>query len=207
MKLAPFSEQWLAPFRSSPYSLRFELGGETFGNDAPVPRFVQAFGRATEVAQEVFDGSRQMFGIVAAHPDSAIDIFAPAEDGFEALAAAGFRLEPVIEWEAAMWPDQIEEEDRQTCRWRAYDLSGDAVQRDVLLWCSISYEMAVRPKAPVASFLVDFNRNILLHVYDDRGMDVTALDREVLLHTYRSRDAWLLDYDRKRMIEAFSEAA
>ncbi len=188
MKPASFSDQWLAPFRSSPYSLRFELGGETFGNEAPVPRFLQAFGRATEIAQEVFENSRQNFGVVAAYPNSADDIFAPAEDGFEALAAAGFTLEPMHEWQAPMWPDQAEEEDRMPCRWRAYDLGGDIVQRDVLLWCAISLEMAVVPKAPVSSFLADFDRNILLHVYDDRGMDVTALDREVLLRTYRGRD-------------------
>lgn len=201
--MTTISKRWLEPFRSSCYSLRFELGGETFGNDAPVPRFVQAFGRATEVAQEVFASSRQMFGIVAAFPNSAEDMFAPAGDGFEALAAAGFSREPISRWQAPMWPDQIEEEDRLQCRWRAYDLTGDAVQRDVLLWCAISYEMTITPKAPVSSFLVDFDRNIVLHVYDDRGMDVTALDREVLMPTYRSRQSWLLMYDRERISEAF----
>jgi len=154
----------------------------------------------------VFENSRQMFGIVAAFPDSANDLFAPAGDGFEALAGAGFTLEPMSEWQAPMWPDQLEEEDRWPCRWRSYDLAGDTVQRDVLLWCAISREMAITPKAPVSSFLADFDRNILLHVYDDRGMDVTALDREVLLRTYRGRNAWLLDHDRRRMGEAFGEA-
>src|ERR1043165_297884 len=160
----PFSDRWLEPFRSSPYSLRFELGGETFGNDAPVPRFMQAFGRATQVAQEFFEGSRRTFGIVAAYPDPANAPFAPARDGFAALAAAGFTRPPMSEWQAPLWPDQAEEEDRVPCHWRAYDLTGDAVQRDVLLWCAVSCEIAVRPKAPVTSFLADFDRNILLHV-------------------------------------------
>lgn len=97
MMLEPFSEQWLAPFRSSPFSLRFELGGETFGNDAPVPRFMQAFGRARQVAREVFEDSQRMFGIVAAFPNSANDIFAPARDGCAALAAAGFKCRPMHE--------------------------------------------------------------------------------------------------------------
>ncbi|MET1110479.1 MAG: DUF3885 domain-containing protein [Allosphingosinicella sp.] len=207
MKLEPISGQWLAPFRASPYSLRFELGGETFGNEAPVPRFLQAFGRASQIVQEVFEGSRQLLGIVAAVPIPAGDLFAPARDGFEALVAAGFTLEPLSEWQAAMWPDQVEEEDREQCRWRSYDLGTEPLQRDVLLWCAISLEMAVTPKAPVSSFLADFDRNLLLHVYDDRGMDVIALDREPLLQTYRRRDAWLLDYDRERMREAFGEPA
>ena len=206
MTLTPLPEQWLAPFRSSPFSLRFELGGEGFGIGAPVPRFMQALGRATRVAQEVFEGSRQAFGIVAAYPDPAHDLFAPAQDGFAALAAAGFTSRPVSEWHAPLWPDQAEEEDRVPCHWRAYDLTDDAGQRDVLLWCAVSYEMAVTPKAPVTSFLVDFDRNILLHVYDDRGMDVTALDRETLLPVYRRWGDWLLDYDRQRMGAAFGES-
>jgi len=53
------------------------------------------------------------------------------------------------------------------------------------------------PFPPVIAFLVDFDRDILLHVYDDRGVDVTALDRATLLPLYRSRAEWLLDYDRR----------
>jgi Domain of unknown function (DUF3885) len=91
------------------------------------------------------------------------------------------------------------------CARKAYDLDGDAAGRDVLLWFSISCEMAITPKAPVLSYLADLDRNILLHVYDDRGMDVTALDREALLPLYRSRAEWLLDHDRRRMADAFGE--
>lgn len=205
MRLEPFSERWLAPFRSSPFSLRFELGGETFGNDAPVPRFMQAFGRARQVAQGVFEDSQRMFGIVVAFPNSAND--APARDGFAALAAAGFRCRPMREWRSPMWPDQADEEDREPCQWRAYDLTADAVQRDVLLWCAVSCEMAIAPKAPVQSFLADFDRNIVLEVYDDRGMDVTALERATLLPAYRQWGEWLLDHDRRRMSDAFGDAA
>ena len=77
----------------------------------------------------------------------------------------------------------------------------------MLIWCAISYEMAIAPKAPVLSFLADLERGILMHVYDDRGMDVTALDRQPLLPVYRDREEWLLAYDRSRMDEAFGNAA
>lgn len=207
MTIERFTEQWLAPFRASPFSLRFELGGETFGDDAPVPRFTQAFDRATKVAQDVFELSDRVFALVAAFSGLADDISAPGRDGFGALAAAGFRSRPMREWRAPTWPSRPGQEDRAPCDWRSFDLGGDPVQRDVLLWCAISSEIAVEPKASVSSFLADPDRKILLHVYDDRGMDVTALEREALLTTYRSRQAWLLDHDRKRMSEAFGEAA
>ena len=201
----PFSDQWYAPFRHAPFSLRFALGGEVFGNDAPVPRFVQAFGRARQVADEVFAPSERLLGIVAAGLDTAHDIFAPADDGFAALAEAGFNRPCLGEWTGALFPGDAEE-DHVPARWRAFDLGGDLAARDVLLWCSIAYEMAIAPKAPVLAYLADPERGILLHVYDDRGMDVTSVRRDPLLPVYHGRTEWLLDHDRPRMAEAFGDA-
>ncbi|HEX6376889.1 MAG TPA: DUF3885 domain-containing protein [Allosphingosinicella sp.] len=202
MALPPDASHWDLAFRSSPFRLRFELGGETFGSDAPVPRFVQAFGRARQLASEAFERSRRVCGIVASWPDSAHDLFAPAEDGFQALAAAGFAAPLLREWAAPLGIDPDDDE-RVPARWRAFDLTGDLAGRDVLLWCSVAYEMAVSPKAPVMPFLADFERGLLLHVYDDRGMDLTALGPDPLLDLYRSRSDWLLDHDRERMRLAF----
>lgn len=63
--------------------------------------------------------------------------------------------------------------------------------------------MPLSPKAPVASWLVDFDVGVSLFIYDDRGMDVRALWREALDAVYRQFDAWLLDHDRARMTAAF----
>jgi hypothetical protein len=52
-------------------------------------------------------------------------------------------------------------------------------------------------------WLFDPDRQISLHVHDDRGMDVTALARAPLLPMYRACDRWLLDFDRPRMAAAF----
>ena len=203
MKLPTFSDQWRAPFQCSPFRLRFELGGEIFGIDAPVPRFSQAFDRARNVADEVFESTKRLFAIVA-WPTTGRDFSAPGDDGFEAIAKAGFRSTPAAEWTAPLWPEE-DDEDRVPALWRAFDISEDRVARDVLLWCAVSLETAITPKAPVISYLIDFDRGISLYVYDDRGMDVTAVDRDSLLRVYRARREWLLDYDRARMIEAFGE--
>ncbi len=200
--LPTFSDQWDAPFRSCPFSLRFELGGEIFGTDVPVPRFVQAFTRARQITQEVFESSQRLIAIVA-WPYVGRDFDAPDGDGFEALREVGFACSSIAEWDAPLRPEEEDEEDRAPTLWRAFDLSEDQAAGDVLLWCAISYELAVTPKAPILSYFVDFERGILLHVYDDRGMDVTALDRDQLLTVYHARDEWLLDYDRARMATAF----
>ncbi len=53
------------------------------------------------------------------------------------------------------------------------------------------------------SLLVDFQRGILVHVYDDRGMDVISSDRHVLEPLYRDFQDQLLDHDRRRMAGVF----
>jgi hypothetical protein len=198
---ARLAEGWDAAFEGSPFRLRFELGGEVHGSDEPAPRFIQALGRARQIASDLFEGTPHLHGIVGCWTDSARDLFAPAEDGFAALEAVGFRSQSIAEWRTPADPgdDGYDAE----CVWRAFDLTGRQADRDVLLWCAVAYEIGIEPKAPIQSYLVDFARGVLLHVYDDRGIDVTALEPEPLLDLHRSRDAWLLDHDRPRMQAAF----
>ena len=196
---------WAEPFGSSPFRLRFELGGETDGVKAPVPRFLQAFGRARTVVDDTFLPSECVLAVVGCWPQPTLDLFAPAADGFGALGQAGFTATPVGEWKGPHprygMPDDDEEQKNAT--WKAYDITEQVAARDVIIWCAVAYEMAVTPKAPVVSFMVDLQRGILVHVYDDRGMDVIALKRDPLAEIYRTRNEWLLDHDRGRMIEAF----
>jgi len=191
---------WDAAFRDSPYRLRFELGGETLSNlTRPVPRFLQAFDRARTIADALFPDAGAITAILAGSPEP--DVFAPqAGPPFEALHALGFRAPaPCAQWRGPLIPDDPES---GVLDWRA--IRGvDSIMRDTLLWTSISLEMPLAPKAAVRTYLVDGQRNVMLHVYDDRGMDVQAADPARIAPLYRRFDAWLLDYDRPRMAAAF----
>ena len=195
--------RWQEPFRASAFRLRFELGGEVHSSDEPIARFSQAFGRARSIARGIFQNGVQPLAIVGTWPDSRTDAFAPAKDGFAELSAMGFRLPPIAEWQAA--PKDDLDDDSEPWTWRAFDIAGNWRACDVLIWAAISYELAIRPKAPVKSYFVDFETAVMLDVYDDRGMDVIAIRRESLLDLYRSRDGWLLDYDRPRMMGVFGK--
>ena len=54
-----------------------------------------------------------------------------------------------------------------------------------------------------AIYLFDTNRHIIFHLYDDRGLDVAAIDRETLLPLYYKYNSWILDYDRPKIEELF----
>lgn len=201
-----FDATWDSAFRATPYRLRFELGGEDFGcTNAPVPRFIQALTRSRAISDAIFADSSRLWAIVASEADPSNDFRAPMPDAFAALSSFGLRGKAIAEWRARLDPNEPEQSEEDFI-WRAFDVTSDIATRDVLLWCSLAYEMPIEPNAPVISYLADLERGLLLHVYDDRGMDVSALAASPLLPCYKKFDHWLLDYDRDRMKVAFAEA-
>ena len=200
MKLGP---GWLNPFDQSPYSLRFELGGDHSNLDDPVRRFTQAYDRARTVAESVFGVSRRLIAVVMSTEPLSDLTGRPRKPGLSSLASIGFDTsQPTHSWEGP--PPWLAEEDAEGVKssWAAFDLSANRRQQDILLWCSIADEMPVEPNAAVVSYLLDPDAGVLLHVYDDRGMDLTGLSAASVASAYREFDEWLLDYDRDRMAAA-----
>lgn len=76
---------------------------------------------------------------------------------------------------------------------------------DILLWNQIAHDIGVTPQAPILSKLVDLDRGVSVDAYDDRGMDITALERDAIAKLHTLFEPWLLDYDRARMLEAFRD--
>ena len=79
----------------------------------------------------------------------------------------------------------------------------DKIVRDTLLWHVVASEMPIYPSAPVVAFLIDPSKSVMMHIYDDRGMDVSAYDATTLHGLYAGFADWLLDYDRERMAKLF----
>jgi|ERR1035438_3259949 hypothetical protein len=46
--------------------------------------------------------------------------------------------------------------------------------------------------------------DVIVHMYDDRGLDVIAASREVLIPLYQTFNDWILDFDRERIDKALS---
>lgn len=204
MNLGP---AWLRPFDQSPYSLRFELGGDLSNLDDPVRRFTQAYDRARAIAGSVFRSSQRLVAVVMWTEEPSDLIGRPREPGLPSLASIGFDTSrPILSWEGL--PPWMEGEDPESirCLWAAFDLSACRSHQDILLWCSIADEMPVEPNAAVVSYLLDPDAAILLHVYDDRGMDLTGLSAQSVVTFHREFDRWLLDYDRDRMTAALDGA-
>lgn len=54
-------------------------------------------------------------------------------------------------------------------------------------------------------FFINTKAEILYHLYDDRGLDVVAIDKMTLQPIYQNYHTWLLDYDREAMKKVFEK--
>jgi len=52
-------------------------------------------------------------------------------------------------------------------------------------------------------YLFDVENHVMLHLYDDRGLDIVAYDKDTLIPTYKRLNTWILDYDRKQIDKIF----
>ena len=100
-----------------------------------------------------------------------------------------------------MYPDPTEKQEKFEIR--SYDLTKSRSNRDCLIWHSIALEMPIYPSANVTIWLFDPKSALMLHIYDDRGMDVIAKDIKGLKPIHDKFRPWLLDYDRDRMSKMF----
>ncbi|QHT67825.1 DUF3885 domain-containing protein [Rhodocytophaga rosea] len=52
-------------------------------------------------------------------------------------------------------------------------------------------------------YFLNIDKQLIFHMYDDRGLDIIASDRNTLQPIYEQFNDWLLDYDRERMDTIF----
>lgn len=54
-------------------------------------------------------------------------------------------------------------------------------------------------------YFVDTTKNIIFHMYDDRGVDIIAKDKNSLRKLHHDFSDWILDYDREIIDENFKK--
>jgi hypothetical protein len=91
-------------------------------------------------------------------------------------------------------PDHREAFGTPLWRWR-WCLETTETERtlDTVLWLACSREMAVEPRLKWFTFLlIDFDHAVLANAYDDRGMDVAAMEPKEIANLCPHFKNWLL---------------
>ncbi|WP_430383351.1 DUF3885 domain-containing protein [Yoonia maritima] len=74
-----------------------------------------------------------------------------------------------------------------------------------IMWLCIASEMMIEPAFhSTKAYLVDARNGLILHAYDDRGLDVVSLNKSQLSELFIKFNKWLLEYDLARMNAMFA---
>lgn len=180
--------------------LRFELGGEGNSTSRPLKRFAQAFSRADAVSSSVFSKSSSLWLLSSTYGTET-----PAKKRLKPYKLCGLIKSSFEYLGATPQKDNDYIDTFGSDLYRHWDVTKlvDKGQLQEVLWLTLGSELGIRPTVHADIYIVDFEKSIALHPYDDRGMDVVSMDKENLAHLYDKYKSWLLEYDAPQMKAKF----
>ena len=191
-----------ALFYNFPIALRFELSEGQGGG--PLEEVLTALRKATVICDDVFRGEETILAHLSA--------FAPASRfGLRAmlreLHVAGIDIPKVRDvWLEA--EDETDADDDENDYWVNCAFEVATAKLQSLLWCAITTDFgyALRPNPHCRVYLLNMNKGIVAHPYDDRGMDVISRRTTSLTGLYEKHNDLLLEYDMEAMRQTFAQS-
>lgn len=161
-------------------------------------QFAQAWDRGREIVDHVFGDARALVAVVSWFADGPL---IRSRDVFRSLRACGVRTaRPRVCWREMYEDEWMDEPEIRT--FVAFPCARDDLHR--LLWGALAADLGIEPRLRAGLFVADPARGILVHPYDDRGMDVIGPNHALLAELYSRFRGYLLDYDRERMAGFFA---
>ena len=183
-----------ALFYHFPGGLRFALseGG------SQLDMALVALRKATIVCDDVFAGEECILVHLMAHaPASVFGLRTMLNE----LCLAGV----AVPREREVWLDREEQsgDEDDICIHCAFEVPAAKLQN--LLWCAVTLDLyPLRPRPRCRVYLLNTNKGIVAHAYDDRGMDVVSLNKPALVGLYQRHHHLLYDHDIVAMRESFT---
>jgi Domain of unknown function (DUF3885) len=174
-----------------PVGIRFELGLETFRERAP------------KLYEVVFAPEDTCIVISQDWP---LTISPPARQRYFrvfSLPGAFDSKHPVGLQSLEVTTGEAGEQETFTLQWGQLPARG--FQYGSVLEGIANADHAHTPSVSGCVYFLNPATAIIVHMYDDRGLDVIAATREALMPVYRTFNDWVLDYDRERIAKALSE--
>lgn len=193
-------------FYNFDHALRFELGGEEFGTDRPMRRFLRAHERANIVARSFFEKSSEIFVLLSSYGTEQ-----PDKTRLKPLKLCGIRRSDFryLGKTAQCDGDHIKEFGSDLFHHMDVAKLDDKRMISEILWLGIATEMGIEPrfKGGASAYIMDVENGLILHLYDDRGMDIVSVQKAAAAEIYTRYNDWLLGYDIARMTNVFGQAA
>ena len=171
-------------------SLRFELSeGGSF-----VEMFIQAFNKATEVINSVFSETVDISVCLAFYGNKTLlgnlSVFKSLVD---------CQIE-VPKEDCQIWQKQYPEGELRT--FIAFSTTKKELSK--FIWSALACDMGVKPRVNCNIYLYSNELGILVHPYDDRGMDILGPNKKLLEKLYSTFHHYLLEYDIEEMDKTYA---
>ncbi len=188
-----------ALFYNWQYSLRFELNTK----GSCVEMFTSAYNRSRKLLEHTFKNSDELYVLVRFYSYSPDDN--KQSKAIRPLKRCGFELPEQYLVEKYSYICFADEEDEYQEWHHEYLLLIEINNRNYLaiLWAICSKDLGIKPSAKVEAYFIDFQRQIIAHPYDDRGIDMIATKKEAIEFLYKNYYHWLLNYDLELMQRTF----
>ncbi|WP_298537942.1 DUF3885 domain-containing protein [uncultured Algibacter sp.] len=78
------------------------------------------------------------------------------------------------------------------------DIKNINVDNLIIGLCNTGFP-TMRPCIREEVYLMNIDKKLIFHIYDDRGLDILATDKKLLNGIYDRFDEWILNYDREKI--------
>lgn len=186
-----------ALFYNFPGGLRFELSEG--GN--PLDQVLTALRKATAVCEDVFAKEEKILvHLLTFLSSSRFGLRRKLRE----LQIAGITIPKVRE----LWLDTVDQDDDEVFYWVncAFEVPVSKIQN--LIWCAVTTDFgtSLAPNPQCRVYLLNPNDGIVVHPYDDRGMDVISQRKSALAGLYARHKDLLLSHDIEVMRETFANS-
>ena len=197
-------------FYSWSVGIRFELGSSNMWivdkqNRVNEQYFTEALNRAMDI-----------FNFIFKDEDEIIFVYQQFSDGRKTIGKNNFYLQQIknLEEKELEFSDVRESKDDDIFEKRAYCLKRFAIKvskKDInyesILEACINSDFTIRNKRFIPHgdcYFINISNDSILHLYDDRGVDVISTYPNNLKALYKKYNEWILDYDREAIDAIFN---
>ncbi|MFJ8248166.1 DUF3885 domain-containing protein [Peribacillus asahii] len=184
--------------KNGKYWIRFELGLIQLGGKA---YFEEIYHRATTIINSLFDKNDEilMINCTSNHIDYK-KVDSPRIMRFirNNNMIYGLKCKTV--------PFEFDEEDiEMETKQYSLKVKKDDIRLHYLIQSMANKDFSLKPRVNGSLYLLNLTKEIVFHMYDDRGCDVYSFDKEKLLPLYTNFRNWILDYDRIKIDRKFEQ--
>ncbi|WP_333860864.1 DUF3885 domain-containing protein [Clostridium sp.] len=183
-------------FYNCPYGIRFEIGiGDVYGkNMIPRKEYVK---NALRRAMTIYNNGIKSLGILM------WEVYSQPERNkgdFQILFSE--RITPILPQEEYLKDIKSDGDIMKKIEFY-WDLKKCKIPINKVFTEIILGDLGGMQEFVASVYLFDIQNHIMLHLYDDRGLDIVAHDKNTLISFYKKLNTWILYYDRKQTDKIF----